>query len=194
MKTIDELDEQTRQCAIEKLRENWLDYEWWNCVYDDAKAVGSLMGFSIDEIYFSGFCSQGDGACFTGEYGPVDHSVLKVVASHPQDEELRGIALALQDLQNMAGGGVSASIDKGAGNYSHEYSVGIELYDSMGDYALSHLLQEDNDVIYDPFRRFMRWIYRRLEEDYDYLRSDESIIDGCRANEYLFDEEGDLHG
>ena len=42
--------------------ELWPD--WYESTFDDAKAIGALMGMDIDGIYFSGFCSQGDGACF----------------------------------------------------------------------------------------------------------------------------------
>ena len=53
--TFDELSALGKEKALEKFREHNLDYEWWDCVYEDAKEVGSLMGIEIGNIYFSGF-------------------------------------------------------------------------------------------------------------------------------------------
>jgi hypothetical protein len=41
-------------------------------------------------------------------------------------------------------------------------------------------------------RDFMRYIYKRLEEDHNYLTSEEAIIETIEANEYIFDEDGDI--
>ena len=43
------------------------DYEWWDYVYDNAKEDAEQYGFRIDEIRFSGFYCQGDGASWTGK-------------------------------------------------------------------------------------------------------------------------------
>jgi hypothetical protein len=37
-----------------------------------------------------------------------------------------------------------------------------------------------------------RWLYRTLEKEYEYLSSDEAIIETIEANEYTFTESGKL--
>ena len=36
-------------------------------------------------------------------------------------------------------------------------------------------------------------IYRDLRDEYEYLRSEESVMENAIANEYHFDENGNLH-
>ena len=40
--------------------------DWYECVYENAKEEGKERGFLIEDIQFSGFHSQGDGASWTG--------------------------------------------------------------------------------------------------------------------------------
>jgi hypothetical protein len=40
--------------------------DWYEEIYARAKEDGPERGFNIDEIQFSGFHSQGDGASWTG--------------------------------------------------------------------------------------------------------------------------------
>ena len=65
---FNELSDSQKQSVFDNWRINGPDYEWWDCIYDDAKTIAALMGIEIKDIYFSGFSSQGDGACFTGNY------------------------------------------------------------------------------------------------------------------------------
>jgi hypothetical protein len=36
----------------------------------------------------------------------------------------------------------------------------------------------------------MKWMYRQLEAEYEYLTSDEAITETIRSNEYEFTEDG----
>jgi hypothetical protein len=40
--------------------------DWWDGVYDCFKTDMADIGIDVDRMYFSGFYSQGDGACFEG--------------------------------------------------------------------------------------------------------------------------------
>ena len=62
--------EELSQTAQQRARDWYiegLDYEWWEGVYEMAKADGYELGFCVDHINFSGFCSQGDGARWIGQ-------------------------------------------------------------------------------------------------------------------------------
>ena len=39
---FEELSEDSKEKAMEWWREGGLDYEWWDCVVDDAKEIGKL--------------------------------------------------------------------------------------------------------------------------------------------------------
>jgi hypothetical protein len=49
----------------------------------------------------------------------------------------------------------------------------------------------DGEAIEGAFDAFADWIQARLQDDYDYLTSDEAIEESIIANEYDFDEEGE---
>lgn len=183
---FDELPDSSKEAAIEKFRENNLDYEWWDYIYEDARKIGSILGITISRIYFSGFCSQGDGACFEGSYSYELGSVKRVLEHAPKDGTIYRLAAELSKLQRTRFYKLSADV-KHSGHYYHENSTDIRVciedgYDDVDadtDEALSELL-----------RGFMRWIYKRLNSEHDYLQSDEAIKESIEANDYMFTEDG----
>jgi hypothetical protein len=67
---FDELSDEAKEKAREWYRQGNVTTRFWSeCTIDDAKEIGKLLGMDIDNIYFSGFWSQGDGACFEGKTG-----------------------------------------------------------------------------------------------------------------------------
>src|SRR4051812_14748392 len=94
---FDELDDDAKERARQWYREGAFDYGWWEHVYDDAKECLALAGFSVDKIYFSGFASQGDGACFGGTWRAPDAQPVKAMRAHaPKDKTLHGIAARMK--------------------------------------------------------------------------------------------------
>jgi hypothetical protein len=186
---FDELSESAKQKAIDDYRQDGFDYDWWDAVYEDARQIGEIIGIKIDNIYFSGFSSQGDGACFEGKYTYTKGSVKKIKDHAPQDEELHRIARELQKLQKKNFYSLSAKV-KQSGHYSHEYCTEIEVCDNLNSYG--DVTVETEKALSELLRDFMRWIYKSLETDWDYLSSDEQIVETIQANEWEFDENGDM--
>jgi hypothetical protein len=57
------------EAVLDKYRYvNTEHHEWWGCVYEDWKQRLEELGFFNIHIYFSGFASQGDGACFAARH------------------------------------------------------------------------------------------------------------------------------
>lgn len=225
--TFAELDDRAKERAREWFRQNYPDNDWWDCVYDDADKVAAMLGASIDTkavrlmgggtrhdpaIYFSGFWSQGDGACFDGDWQPVDDPtrILDEVLAHaPQDERLHEIALDLAVLSERCNAlipGAWARV-RHSGHYSHSGCTAIEFDLPTPDHVLDEndlqmmvwnalvtaaRLDYDsfNEAITSALRSLMDWIYRQLQAEYDYLTSDEAIDGLIGANDYLFDEGG----
>jgi hypothetical protein len=56
------------ESLIDKYRHINVEHvEWWDSEYDCFKQDMAEVGIEVDNIYFSGFWSQGDGACFEGK-------------------------------------------------------------------------------------------------------------------------------
>ena len=181
--TFNELDESAKETAIQNYREGNLEYNWWEWVYEDAKAIGALMGIDIDKIYFSGFWSQGDGACFEGDYSYAKGSVKAIKAYAPLDKELHQIALDLSKVQRPAFYKLSATV-KQQGHYMHELCTDITVYDGTSDFCYATDDQEEG--VKEALRSFMQWIYSSLEKEHDWLNADEQIIESIEANEHVF--------
>lgn len=182
-----ELEGSGRERALEKLAQ-WAteDSFWYESVIEDAKTIGSLMGISIKDIFFSGFSSQGDGACFTGTYS-YRKGAVKLVKEHaPVDAKLHRIVADLQKIEARNFYRLTAAITH-RDRYSHEYSVDIDT-----DTALVEGDEGNKGELADTLRDYMRWIYRTLEAEYDYRTSEEVLLEDAEANEWEFTEDGRL--
>lgn len=203
--TVFEYDELSDE-AKQKAREWYADLVFsdscdWEFVYEDAERCAAILGIDIDQrsfktmgggtgseprIYFSGFCSQGDGACFEGTYRYAKGATKKIREHAPQDRELHRIADTLQAVQSRHFYKLEASMTH-RGRYSHSgcMSVSVEhrddRYRDIGD---------AEDDITQLMRDFADWIYSRLEDEHDYQTSDEAVEEAIRANQYTFDEDG----
>lgn len=166
------------------------DAFWAESVLEDAKEIGALMGFGIENIYYSGFYSQGDGACFTGSIRYAKKCAKNVKAHAPKDKELHRIAQAWQDLQKRNFYALRASV-KHRGYYYHEMCTSFDCEDTRRNYGLLQDATIENEIA-EIARDFMRWIYRQLESAYEYETSEENIAEACEINEWRFTENGEF--
>ena len=175
---FDELDDTAKERAITLYRNDnpSLDgSDWYDYIFEDVKSVARILGIEIDHIYFSGFWSQGDGACFEGRY---EYPDSKSESIPKDDQDLNDIKNELDRIQQQyPDQPLYAEITHHSPHYYHEHSTQIDT--------------EIEDVA-SPLRDFMVWIYKRLEAEYDYLQLDKSIVEAITANEYEFSKEGVL--
>lgn len=183
--------------AKEKAREWWrrcedeegLDTEY---IFDDAADIADLFGLAIRQtrkgtgtyyptIYYSGFSSQGDGACFEGSYQYKKGALKAVKAYAPKDAELHRIVKELQDAQRRNFYQLRATT-KHSGHYYHSgcMSVDVERYDG------NEVSDDTEETIKQALRDFADWIYGTLEKEYEYRMSDEQVDDAITANAYEF--------
>lgn len=182
-----ELNDTAKQKALDRCREWQTEHEWWEYVYDDAKGIGKIIGIDIERIYFSGFWSQGDGACFEGWYSYKPDSCKQIRRYAPMDAELHEIAQALQNIQRTNFYQLRAGV-KHRGHYYHENCTDIDIYRNDN----KEPTQDAEELITECLRDFMRWVYGNLEKEYEWLTSDESVAEMIEANEYEFDEDGNI--
>jgi hypothetical protein len=186
---FDELSDEAKEKARVWFRDGNLDYEWYDGVEEDFKTIGKLIGIEVKQILFSGFYSQGDGACFEGTYHYGKDSVKKLIEYAPKDEELHRIVKGLYEAQKPNNYLIHGTI-KHRGQYYHYNSTEIELYreDCHGNDL--HFKGDSEKIITELLRDLMKWLYRILQKEYDYLNSDEQVDETIRINEYEFTEDG----
>jgi len=205
--TFDELSDRAKEKAREWYKEcESQEFGAFGELFEPAEIVAALLGIEFDtktvqlhggktrqepDIRYSGFCSQGDGASFVGSYSP-KHSSIDIRAEFPKDEKLHAIADALtafhcRYILNHGSREWSAKITQNDNHYVHARTMDATVYDADGEEVEIPLSDEFRDIMRD----FADWIYRSLEEDYDYRMSDECVDESIRSNEYEFDEDGD---
>lgn len=171
--------------------------EWYESTYEWFTEDMEAIGIDVGRIYFTGFCSQGDGACFEG---------------HVEDWPKFLKSLGIEDtmLANHFTGAATFSV-KHSGFYYHEhctsfsmdfqlptdeyeteenflynYGTGCEVRDAV---LIACLSKYDGNTLeaqfIEAFKDHMRTLYRRLEEEYDYLTSDERVLESLEANDLL---------
>lgn len=184
--TFEELSESAKENAREWYRQNYPEYEWWDSVFDMAKEAGECLGIDIDRIFFSGFWSQGDGACFEGTYSYRKgwRGELKKRFGGDLLREIEEIGNALQVVQSPAFYKLSASVSQ-SGLRMHSGCTYIQV-----DHEDRYATDDEEDGIKDGLRYFMDWIYYKLEDEYEWLMSDEQIDEEIIANSYEFTEDG----
>ena len=181
--------------AKEKARE-WYrkassnDTYWSECVIDDAKAAGKLMGFDISKVYYSGFWSQGSGACFEGSFLSSEFEPGGIQKYAPQDMELARIANEIEKIVNQF---YSIYLKvKHSGHYSHENCTvfDVSIADNQDNEIDTKEAAEAEKALIKLSRDLMKWIYRNLEKEYEYQNRDEVVGENIESNGYDFTLDG----
>lgn len=172
---IEELEGRAKENALDWLREG-LDYEWYDFVFEDAKKCASILGIEIGDIYFS----MDDGACFNGRFSYAKGWKKALKAYAPIDAELLRIGQELQKIQKPFMYGLSGTIDC---NYRYKSTKAVFHWSDNTPESIESDLSQ-------AFTDFASWIYLNLEKEWDYLSSEECLIENSKANGYQFDEQG----
>lgn len=205
----DELDEKAKEKARENYITNWMSDDWHECTIEYMKEEGEHKhGFRVDDIRFSGFWSQGDGASWCGAV-----NVREWIKSKPteyQEHATTQIVLALID-EGWVDEQVLVSFN--GGRYCHENTMGVggisctepisdeEMERGMFKGAqvdeLIKIVDAPQGALYDMSKEieedckaFARTIYRELEADYDGQTTYEAIAESYAINDVWFDETG----
>lgn len=155
--------------------------------------------YETPDVHWSGFCSQGDGACFEGYV-----NLPMFINEHDLDYPYIVMASSM-------GRDVSCKLTH-SGRYSHENSISYNLevepadlpyYNDEGTeidirYAVLHNLWAQFDLnegyaaleadIKSICQDYMKEIYHELEAQYEYLTSDDTVWDTLEANDMSYEE------
>ena len=183
--------DETRQELLEKYHDINVDHDWWDCVYEQFKEDMHEKGIEVVTPYFSGFWSQGDGACFEGVV-PVSR-VTDFLREHELDERYPS-AVFFADNADLR-----IESYKITHHYCHENTVSVRVNDFIANpydegstrYELYEAMQEQFELDFAEFKldcedilkSYMRDLYRRLYKEYEYLTSEEAVWDTIVAND-----------
>jgi hypothetical protein len=184
---FDELTEDAQDHAIEKLYDcnvDIPDWEWF--ILDDWKDEKlPSLGYIEPKIYYSGFSSQGDGSCFTA-----DVSALKWIETHKAKSKLKALCNYIDK-----GGYITVNI-KTSGRYCHENIMTVDVdLDDWGTDVPEKVQEQANQLqnwVLEDAKEQARQIYTDLYNAYDDATSRDAIIETIKANEWTFDNQGNL--
>ena len=180
--------------------------DWWDAVYEDLIRVSEILGIRLKTravrlmgggtrqkpcVWFSGFCSQGDGACFEGYLSHAKGAAARIRDYAPTDTTLHGIADRLQAIQRRNFYQLSAEVSH-SGRYYHEFTMSVEV--TRDSPTLQPPTEGAAEIVTEALRDLARWLYRQLQAEYDHLTSDEAIEEGIIVNDYTFTEGGRRFG
>jgi len=180
--TVDELDEKVRNAVIEEYRDILTDDDWWEPIYEGFREDMEALGLE-GELYFSGFWSQGDGACFVSDTVDTDLLVRKLYESGhdiPEDALLYSGDYSIR---------ISKVDESFANQYSHEYTIEAVITNE-GDRIPTTDITKLENVLTEWIRSECKLVYKNLEKFYEELVTDEAVLETIRENEWMFTESG----
>ena len=176
--------------VLDKHRDINIDYDWWDFIYDDFAQENKY--FNVKDMYFSGFWSQGDGAMF--EYNYIDDRL--------KDEFIDSLNLTPMRKKWLINNANFYGKGKHSGRYYHEnscdHNIGCEvdngdiLYGTNFRNWIESFDDLFSDFVIDRYKDMCLELYNKLSKTYDYLQSDQSVCDTLEANDYEFDEQGNI--
>ena len=162
-----ELSEEAKSIAIENLYSINTDNDWWYSTYEDAAQVNlKIKSFDI-----------GRGSFVDAEFIKNAHDTANLILlNHGESCETYKTAKSfLQDYNELVAK-YSDGVKTNVVTEDNEYDFDNEADDLESDFL--ELISEDYRII--------------LSNEYDYLTSEEAIIETIEANEYYFTENGEL--
>ena len=194
-----------QQKLIEKHRDINAWDGWHDSVLDDFRTVAARFGIDIRDIYYSGFWSQGDGACFTTRTVSLD-DILKsgradgeggypedageVVASFRRLHDMVYDHIGRHRLLHPEGLRVAENTRFHVyhqGHYYHCNTMYLETDESPDEDDVAACVDLDVEhfegCLRDHLRECANALYDALETEYEYQTSDEQVWDSIVANE-----------
>ena len=181
-----ELSKEAQQKVIEDNHDINIDYEWYESDFECMIEELTKKGFDDANIFFSGFYSQGDGACFTANL-----NVKKLMKYYKLTTKYTNL-LKKYDIPG------TVKADNHQYCHSNVMYVDIEL-DAIVDIKTLSIAQQDtlNDVeeelrikIFEIAKDEADKIHTTLQKTYEHLTSEDVIIETIKENEYVFLKDG----
>ena len=187
--------------------------DWYECVYERFKEAGSAKGFMIDEIQFSGFHSQGDGASWTGyvhlpwfieHFVTPDHSeyarytvLLELIRNQWVDKTM---GVSRKSFYYNHSGTMSydsikcfASLGENNGDLiEHGILQGAAVFELDQAIDTERLVCELEEFAIRHARQYADEIYDALRQEYEGYTSEDTFKELIYINGWRFNNKGEL--
>lgn len=172
MKTIelnlykfDELSDQAKQTAIEKLSDINVDYDWWQFTYEDAENIGlKITSFDLDRNRHA-----------TGEFLEDAYTTAcKIMIEHGKECDTYKTAENFVNFWNDAVTAHSDMVECDIVEFGKEYDFDEYVSDAVDEFLKDIL--EDYSIM--------------LQNESEYLQGEEAIKETIMANDYDFTIDG----
>lgn len=185
---------------LEKYRHINVEHDnWYDYVYETFKEDMVEKGIAVDRMYFSGFWSQGDGACFEGEIDDIatflntnfkytDYPIIRQLVKHNGTVTMKCSHRGHYYHENCT----VFSMD--SDSFYTLWQQPTEMHQHVVralDEALGYELEVFEGDVIEIFRNYMRELYQRLEKEYEGLTSDDAVAETILANDLYDDMEGE---
>lgn len=196
-----ELNDEAKRKALNKNRDLNFAFDWWDSVGEDFVNLCSYLGIKVfkESIQFRGFYSQGDGSAYSarvdfaklqdaiGKQSWKAYAPLQEFPFLPPDIDRRVMKLVVNGLLPA-----EPQIIGRTKQFGIVTDLGIYVIDQNG---------REHPNIFDELQKLEEWLrslaeilnqflFDSLENQYDYLSSDEAIEESFLANETLFTADG----
>jgi hypothetical protein len=185
---FDELSAEAQKKVLNDMSDINVDFPEWSEGVIEFFTESKGAHFNITNVYFSGFCSQGDGAMF--EYSGITQKLLnEAVDSLRIDQKFKSAILLIPELFQFEG--------THSGHYYHENSCSHGVgFDETGlrrvDSFIERYMFDIQDYVKDIYKTYCKELYHNLQKQYEQLTSEGMVIESIRANEYEFYADGTL--
>ena len=163
---FDELSDEAKEKAVERLCDINVDYEWWDFTYDDAETVKlKLTEFDLG----SGSYCRGDFIEYAKDTADA------IIENHSENCETRQTAEEF-------------IVDSAKLCIKYPFSPAVD----GDDVNETDRTREQGDVNDDFLKSILEDYRIILQKEYEYLTSEDAIIEMIKANEYEFTADGVL--
>ena len=185
--TFNELSATAKEVAIENNRDINTHFDWYEPIFEGFRELALEKGFDVDDIFFSGFWSQGDGAMFT--YSGFSDALLNSFVDQ--------LTISDQDKVVIKSQGYASGKGLHKGNYYHEKSCDhhIWLESNNLDWQYTTDLISQHEVAFEQYviktyQDLCGELYSDLNKYHDELTSDECVAEVLDEREYEFTKDG----
>ncbi len=166
--SFDELSASAQQKAIEKLSDINVDFNWWESTYEDAENVGlKITGFALDRN------KHASGNFLNGAYD----TALEIIDQH----------------------GENCETYKTAKEFFNFWDEAVKLH---SDNVTTDKVKEGNEYYFDEYvedkedeflKDILECYANILQNESEYLQSEEAIKETILSNEYDFTKDGSIY-
>ena len=186
-----ELSATAKQVVLDNYRDIHTRFDdWCEPIQEGFREKAIEAGFEIEDIFFSGFWSQGDGAMFT--YTAFNDAIMSNFVDQLDVSDADKVIVKAQAY--VSGKGLHR------GHYFHENScdhyIYLESNNPDWEYATDLISQHEDafeQYVIKTYKDLCGELYRDLEKYYEELTSDEAVQEAIEDNDYEFTEDGSIY-